>query len=158
MTMQAPPPPHRRFLVMPTFFKNQCPPHPQTLARTYEVYLLFIQNNPNRWFQLPGIKEPQLFEKYQINVVALNFKKNLQIIFMGTNHRKVTADSFILESQSKDSKIKGTYFLTSFSMRQYQNQFFVPLQLYRVLLHRTKMLTQECSLHLAFLVFCKNVS
>lgn len=28
---------------------------------------------------------------------------------MGTNHRKVTADSFTLESQGKASKIKGTF-------------------------------------------------
>lgn len=40
---------------------------------------------------------------------SIKFQKILQIIFMGTNHKKVAADNFILESQRKTSKIKGTF-------------------------------------------------
>lgn len=82
---------------------------------------------------------------------VIKFQQILPIIFMGTNHRKVSADSFSLNIQSNASKIKGAFSRLMAQCDNTEKEVLLSFSFTELYSYGNKMPTLKCSL---FFFFC----
>lgn len=115
-----------------------------------------MQNNHNRWFQLPGIKELQKKPNYVYVAISLNFNKFVQLSSWEPITEKLSADSFSLNIQSNASKIKGAFSRLMAQCDNTEKEVLLSFSFTELYPYGNKMPTLKCSLFfLLFLYFLK---